>query len=287
MDIKKVKTIQQSMGSQRIKRLAESVFGRNNISVQAVIYAALLLLAIAWLPVGIADFIDDHWLWFSWLPCSYKLLVSLAIFVIFAWQLSRLGGDDNKVQVQKTSPKKVRALGVFLSTLGRTTEIVEKEILDLQKALEVLPDTSVIRAALSGKNWEMPLKAIEYHQGQLEALYVFTSKGNPGSSETMALFEKIVNAFYPNLKIREVEADGIEFEDVEEVFNQVESFYDLAKNDGFPEQEIIVDVTGGQKPNSIAASIATLITGRKFQYISTVTKEVHAYDVRYIDQVKS
>ena len=281
MDIKKV------MGSQRIKRLAESVFGRNNISVQAVIYAALLLLAIAWLPVGIADFIDDHWLWFSWLPCSYKLLVSLAIFVIFAWQLSRLGGDDNKVQVQKTSPKKVRALGVFLSTLGRTTEIVEEKILEIQNSLAVLPDTSAILSVLTGKNWEMPLKAIEYHQGQLEALYVFTSKGNPGSSETMALFETIVNALYPDLKIREVDVHGIEFEDVEAVFNQVESFYDMAKKDGFPEQEILVDVTGGQKPNSIAASIATLITGRKFQYISTVTKEVHAYDVWYIDQVKS
>ncbi len=281
MDIKKV------MGSQRIKRLAESVFGRNNISVQAVIYAALLLLAIAWLPVGIADFIDDHWLWFSWLPCSYKLIVSLAIFVIFAWQLSRLGGDDNKVQVQKTSPKKVRALGVFLSTLGPTNEIVEEKILEIQNSLAVLPDTSAILSVLTGKNWEMPLKAIEYHQGQLEALYVFTSKGNPGSSETMALFETIVNALYPDLKIREVDVHGIEFEDVEAVFNQVESFYDMAKKDGFPEQEILVDVTGGQKPNSIAASIATLITGRKFQYISTVTKEVHAYDVWYIDQVKS
>ena len=96
MDIKKVKTIQQSMGSQRIKRLAESVFGRNNISVQAVIYAALLLLAIAWLPVGIADFIDDHWLWFSWLPCSYKLLVSLAIFVICAPEVSPRSTNSTK-----------------------------------------------------------------------------------------------------------------------------------------------------------------------------------------------
>jgi len=287
MDKKKGKTIQQSLHSQRIKRLAESVFGRNNISVQAVVYASLLLLAIAWLPVGIADFIDGHWLWFSWLPCSYKLIVSVGIFLIFGWQLNRLGGDDNNVKVQKTSPKKVRALGVFLSTLGRTTEIVEKEILDIQKALAVLPDTSPIKVMLSGKSWEMPLKAIEYHQGQLEALYVFTSKGKPGSSETMALFGEVVAALFPGLKIREVEVHGIEFEDVEAVFNQVESFYDMAKKDGFPEQEIIVDVTGGQKPNSIAASIATLITGRKFQYISTVTKEVHAYDVRYIDQAKS
>lgn len=287
MPVNKGKIIEKRLHAERLRRVVESYFGRNNISAHSIMYAAMLLLAIAWFPVGIADFIDSHWWWFGWLPCSYKLLVSVVIFSIFGWQMYRLRGNDNKVRVDKTSPEKNRALGVFLSTIGRTREVQEKEILKIETALASLPDTTNLMAMLSGKNWEMPLKAIQHHQGQLEALYVFTSKGNPGSSEIMVLFKKVVDALYPGLKIREVIPDGIDFEDVEQVFNKVEFFYDMAKLDGFPEQQIIVDVTGGQKPNSIAASIATLITGRKFQYISTITKEVHAYDVRYMDQAES
>jgi hypothetical protein len=130
----------------------------------------------------------------------------------------------------------------------------------------------------------MPLKAIEYHQQRLEILYVFTSSGEMGSTSLLALFKKVVGRLYPALPVRSVIQDGINFEDVKQVFNVVESFYTRAKNDGYQESDIIVDVTGGQKPNSIGASIATLITGRKFQYISTGSKEVLAYDVWYIDQ---
>ena len=46
---------------------------------------------------------------------------------------------------------------------------------------------------------------------------------------------------------------------------------------------MLVDVTGGHKTNSIAASVATLAKGRQFQYINE-DKIVRNYDVTYFDE---
>ena len=61
-----------------------------------------------------------------------------------------------------------------------------------------------------------------------------------------------------------------------EVFNVIEDFY---KKPGIKPKEVLVDITGGKKTNSIAGGIATLAMGRMFQYIGTNDKQVTAYDV--------
>jgi hypothetical protein len=272
------------MNAELVKRLAESIFGRKNTSGYAVFYTALILLAISWLPDGIADLIDYNWSWQCWFSCSYKLMVSIAIFILFAWQLNRAGREDDKLDVHKKSPKEVKALGIFLSTIGKDKELINKEIRRIESSLQ---DNTVSIETFFDKQWEMPLIAINYHKKRLETLYVFTSEGDMGSSELMYIFRQVIERLYPSLRVREVKPKGINYEDVKQVFNEVEFFYANAKNDGYAEHDIIVDVTGGQKPNTIAASIATLISGREFQYISTGTKEVFAYDVWYIEQVTS
>ncbi len=45
---------------------------------------------------------------------------------------------------------------------------------------------------------------------------------------------------------------------------------------------MIIDVTGGQKPTSIAGALMTLYYDREFQYVSTQNYKVKSYDVRPI-----
>lgn len=73
-------------------------------------------------------------------------------------------------------------------------------------------------------------------------------------------------------------SNGVDFKDVKEVFNVIEDFY---KRPDIKPKDVLVDITGGQKTNSIAGGIATLAVGRRFQYIGTNDKQVNAYDVGY------
>ncbi|NTW83694.1 MAG: hypothetical protein HGB36_10065 [Chlorobiaceae bacterium] len=280
----KGRNIQQSMHALRVKRFAESMFGKKNTSAVAVIYAALVFIAVGWLPQGIADLVECNWQESCWLICSYKFLTSVAILGLFAWQLQRVSREDDKLEVKKQTPAEVKALGIFLSTIGKEDHLIQAEINRIERSLK---DNTISMATFLDKQWEMPLIAIRYHQRRLETLYVFTSEGEKGSAVLMPVFKQVVESLYPSLKIEVLEPKGIDYEDVKQVFNKVETFYEMAKNDGYAENEIIIDVTGGQKPNTIAASIATLVSGRKFQYISTGSKEAFAYDVWYIDQVES
>jgi hypothetical protein len=278
------KNIQQARHALRVKRFAESMFGEKNTSTVAIVYAALVFIAVGWLPQGIADLIECNWQESCWLICSYKFLISVAILWLFAWQLQRVSKEDDKLEVKKQTPGEVKALGIFLSTIGKEDHLIQAEINRIEQSLK---DNTISMATFLDKQWEMPLIAVRYHQKHLETLYVFTSEGIKGSAVLMPIFKEVVKCLYPSLKIKEVESKGIDYEDVKQVFTKVEFFYEMAKNDGYAENEILIDVTGGQKPNTIAASIATLVSGRKFQYISTGSKEAFAYDVWYIDQVKS
>lgn len=86
------------------------------------------------------------------------------------------------------------------------------------------------------------------------------------------------------LEVIELKSGGIDFEDVEEVFNAIKEFYKNVKQKDFKEEHIIVDITGGQKTNSVAGAIATLARNRKFQYVSTRDKRVLSYDVGYFEE---
>lgn len=60
----------------------------------------------------------------------------------------------------------------------------------------------------------------------------------------------------------------------------INAIIQIVKEEGAEENDIIIDVTGGQKTASIAASLATLHNKVTFQYVQTNPPyEVFAYDV--------
>lgn len=278
-------TMAQRRRAVSIKRFADNLFGEKNTSLQAIIYSMIILLAISWFPDGISAIFEYNLSEKGLFLCSYKLLVALIIFGVFGVFLFRAGKIDNsKPAVDRHKPKEVIVLGVFLSTLARN----KAESKPIEERIKVAIDNgSFIIGDIEGKSWEMPLKAIDYHQEKLKHLFVFTSNGENATSLLMPLFIGVVKQLYPALTVKEVAVGGMDFERIDEVFNNIELFYAQAAHVGCKEQDILVDITGGQKTNSIAAAVATLLSGRQFQYISTGTKDVMAYDVRYIEKSES
>jgi len=274
---------EERLRAYELVRLIESIFGNRNISWFALWYAALLLLAVGWIPDGVADIVGCDWAsctCLDLLRCSGKLIVSFVIFMFFRWRLSKAKKIETKINVKPYSPQKVKALGLFLSTLGRTPAEQDVALKELRAAIE---NRALTLSYFSKKTWEMPLNAIEYHKSELKKVFLFTSSGSRSTSAISGDFREVVRYLYPGIVVEEIRPGGMDFENVESVFNSVEDFYKRAEQDGYKDQDMLVDITGGQKTNSIAASIATLAAGRNFQYISTETKDVRAFDVRYME----
>jgi hypothetical protein len=261
--------IKRKLQAEGLKRLAETFLGKENFSWWAIFYASLIFIVAGWLPDGIAELLRGEWV-----ECSYKLTLSLAILIFIGYGLKKALKHEGRIEVISRSPSSAKILALFLSPLFRN---LKPE--DIQEALN---KGDFSRDMLNGSEWEMPVKAIEFHSP--EVLYVLTSQGDTGTHHLMPLFENIIKKLFPALKIIEFKPGGIEFEDIKEVFSSIEELYKKAKLNGFKEDDIIVDITGGQKTNSIAAAIATLSIGRKFQYVSTRDKKVLSYDIGYFEE---
>jgi len=133
----------------------------------------------------------------------------------------------------------------------------------------------------------MPLLAIRHHAERLEQLYVFTSSGESGTHHQFQRFHTIVAAAFPKLKVIELTGEGTDFENMAEVHKELDRLYDQFDHlKSYGADDIMLDITGGQKPNSIAGALATLAEGRRFQYVSTVNKKVLCYDL-VVDTAKA
>ena len=278
--------LQQRIHAESFRHFVKHTFGRKNFGWYTVLYTALFILAGGWFPDGIADFFKylagDRSLW----CINYQLIVSSLILIFFGIQLAGIINTE-KIEVKSALSEPVKILGIFLSPLvffsgdSDYRKIIvegnEKESLE-----NVLFAHSLKREALDGTSWEMPLRAVDFHKSRLERLSLFTSSGNNGTSAVSELFIKFLNLLYPEILVVEKVPGGLDFENIKEIFTAIEKFYVDAVNDGYKESDVLVDITGGKKTNSIAASIASLASGRKFQYIGD-DKMVRSFDVGYFE----
>ncbi len=261
--------IQQRLQAETYIKLAETFLGKKNFSRWALFYACLLFLVAGWLPDGIAELLLEK-------QCrsgSIKLCVSFAVILYIWFKLRKAIKHRGKIEVIQERPLPKKVLAVFLSPLIKK---LKKEALQ-----ERLNNGNLTEKDIEETEWEMPLRAIRHHGQGLKKVYVLTS---PLTHGLIDIFRSVVKQFYPSVEVEEVKPGGIEFQDIKVVFEAVEDIYNRAKEQGFKESDVIVDVTGGQVTNSIAGAIATLTLGRKFQYVSTKDKNVLAYDIGYFEE---
>ena len=77
--------------------------------------------------------------------------------------------------------------------------------------------------------------------------------------------------------------EGVNFEDAQQLVDAIALVQELLRKLGIPTREILVDITGGQKPPTVAGAVASLGEGRRFQYVSTVNDyKVVTYDPTYL-----
>ena len=264
--------IQKHLRSETVRRAAKNFLGLEHFSWIAMGLVAVFFLAAGWIPDGVTNLVlpggnTSHGI--------AQFAGSALIFTVLGFIVSHQIEKVQKIRVQVGVPEAARVLVVFLSTIGRNPH--EQTILRRLEEGEVPAGVDAMATP-----WEMPLTAIAHHHSRLQQLVVVTSQQDGGSHAQHPAFCRLLAATFPShgFQVVELTADGLNFEDLAAVHALIDGWYsrESTRNYVHP-HDIIIDLTGGQKPASIAAAMATLADGRRFQYVSTTDKAVRAFDL--------
>jgi len=137
----------------------------------------------------------------------------------------------------------------------------------------------------------MLLRAVAPHESKLRRLYLIGSDkgeqaGEPGSTSQLSLCREFLQPYLPKVEIIQWPA-AADFEDVVSLDETLRDLLAREDSDGRGLHTLCVDITGGQKPASIAGAIATLDNRVTIQYVQTGgAKQAHTYDLVFYSPVE-
>jgi hypothetical protein len=257
MDIYTVKTIRAHLGE---------LVNRRNLVIVVVI-----VLIFAWIPDGIY-LIFKHFLRNDLFIGMLMLIFSIAILIFLYLFAKRELRKRVKYRVEETAKRDFKILVLFLSR--------EKD----PERYEEIKSLEDLRRVSEDKNqhlrWEMPIIAINEYKKSLKKIVVIPSQQ---SYEQFSHFKDLVVRIFGDGVVVDVKRE-VDFEKIEDIQEVIEEIYESFKREGFKNADIVIDITGGQKPVSIAGAAATIIyPDRYFQYVSTVTKEVKVFNMNSVE----
>ncbi|WP_457642257.1 hypothetical protein [Persephonella sp.] len=261
-------------------KVFENLFGRL-INFKTLLIILLFTTSIGWFADGLEELIklivrtnfsnSVSKIVYPTVLITTGLITLLSLFYLAKKEISKF---KFSLDVVDSPPEKTKNLVLFLSTMGRDNIELAKNFISLND----------FRTAGKPISWEMPLIAINYHLPVLKNILVITSKE---SSPVFEDFKKIAHNMFGNEINIEKYEKVIDFEDIKEVYKVLRESFDYLIKSGKAkkDKDIIIDVTGGKKIPSIAGAIFTVDKeNKKFQYVSTTTKEVKGFDVLIIPE---
>jgi hypothetical protein len=269
--------------------LSRAVFGGMK-SFSSIALIATLLVAMSLFGNTITTDLQQPWakvIFYSLFPLMMAL---------FYFKIRRAVSHVSLVILQDENPLPAKALILFLSPPGLDAPLIASLIHDpdLRGRIQDIEVRNRLKAS-----WRMPLEAIAHHRPRLEALVLIPSKDSgtslDGTWRCMEDFQSLVRTLCDPQKpkissLAELTANqrwknGVDFENAQELVDSIGETYQALNQADLEDHEIMVDVTGGQKPSSIAGAAVSLERGgRRFQYVSPKGYKLRAYDITYRTQ---
>lgn len=268
-----------------------SILGRLAIPLLFSLISLLTIAATGWVGDGLkGECLFEPWLGKcnesgleEWVILGRASLAALG-FMVFAFFTYRLAKDWIPVRHLKQA-EQVRPHAILIAPISKFNPLPKLHDGKCRVILDVVGVelTGDIRADIlsleeiknkDGKrswNGQQFLRGIEPHikDGKLSDLVLIGSKGDKGSHATLHDVKDMVLLYSKNLNVHFHE-EGIDFENIKELQKAFDYWIDKFLREGCAEREILIDVTGGQKPTSIAAALTTLRWKEvEFQYVGT------------------
>lgn len=291
------------LAQDRARRLVDHLIGTGG--AWTVVFTVLFLVSLGWFTDSLFEWMADADAWFAgwavapWMPLHR--FIGIALFPLLVFLLYRRArGARNDIQariVVDTEPYPVHGLILYLSNLrsGQAKRIEE--------AIAEPIDLVEFRDRVGDLNWRMPVEAIAFHQSRLRHVVAVCSADEPsaddskpptqGSAAQFQLFERLMDRLMPDHRFMLKSAadvageetqrhpHGIDFEKADVVADVTNDAFRYLRQQGLPLSQILIDITGGQKPNAIAGTAIALAEGRRIQYVSRHDYSVKVYDVTY------
>jgi len=241
-------------------------------------------------------------------------MLALPAALLVLYLLARRAPAEQRPRIKEYShPRQVRALVMFLSTPPKPPSLI-CEIAEGQK--QVSPTDPDLLASIG--SWRIALAAIDYHADQyrdrqakyLEQVVLIPSRDrfldstpSGGTYRHLDTFRQFVTKLVeqdPRLSRFEVRSlqelivasrlgsssshdysQGVDYESPNEIEEAVNVAYEALHKLGIADQDILIDITGGQKPASVAGAVVALGVNRRIQYVSMHDYRVRVYDVTF------
>jgi hypothetical protein len=251
------------------QKIIVSLLGSSLLGYRAFFIIAGVLLFFAWLPDGMSSLLDkiSGGEILKWSAKDGTMAVQiLGSIVIFCAIKHIIPKSVPNVDIDiNDRPKKAKALVLFLSYNWEANNSLK--LMKIEEFGEK-------------NNYRMPLTAIDYHKQRLKKIIVACSEKSHGDRDKF--LKCVQNLFGKELadmaNVRYIK----NFEDAKSVYKFLESVYSQLGQEGFTEDDIVFDVTGGQKAISIAGAMFAIPNDRHLQYVSTSDYTVKHYDLTYM-----
>ena len=253
----------------------------------------LTLISLGWFTDSLFEWLADIGKWIdggqinNWRPWHRIFGVSFFIvLMLWLWGLARGASKRYRPRVAKDpSPAPVKTLILYLSAL-RPEQLPDSD------AINALADLNAFRDRLGDTAWRMPIEAIAHHQPRLQRVILISSSGKHGSHQQTRQFTHLCQRLFGDTatiddlaRLNNTWTAGIDFNDVERLTAATDDAHRLLERAGHSDHDILIDVTGGQKTNSIAGAAVALAEGRAIQYVAcdraSNSYQVIVYDVTW------
>ncbi len=215
-------------------------------------------------------------------------LAGFPLLVLVLWLGARHMAGRLRISVDEDlQPLPGRALILFLSSRGKDPVRVEGDIRE-----------AGTRAGFGRSSWRMPAEAIAYHHGHgwLRHVVVIPScdtEKRPGTWREVDEFRATITPLlWDRAPAPEIvtlaeltgapgDAEGVHFELAGPLVDALHRCYGALAARNVRGRDVVVDITGGQKPATVAGAVIALNEGRRFQYVSMHDYRVRGYDLTY------
>ncbi|HEX7241942.1 MAG TPA: hypothetical protein VF263_16790, partial [Longimicrobiaceae bacterium] len=210
-----------------------------------------------------------------------SLAAVAAAFVLSACALFHKRGDFQAVRTLSQQPAHGRS-GLVLLLSPPNIRLEQQADGGFRVGPAVLGGTDLLAdiEALGAVrwSWQQFLRALRPHQETLKHVYLIGSRDipgppggpdSPGSYASLADAERLIRAYVPPGAVIHRVRCAVDFQSLRELQECVAGAVSLLLAQGLRKEDVLVDVTGGQKTASIAGALITLNSNVTFQYVQT------------------
>ncbi len=249
--------------AQSKSRLAD-VTGIANPTLSNLAFLVLFVITLGWLGDTLLELlhtflaVENHF----WRKLSVGVLPFMLVICVgwVRWKLAQRKRVKLKIQASEITPH--AGMIVFLSAINNPNYIERLK----QSDENILNEERC--------SWKPIQRGIDKHKQRLNTVWVICS---PESGEQYKWFEAIFSKLYPHVSF--IRQDVSSFENISTLTQTLEDVLAALPKD-MDESDVVIDITGGQKPASIAGMMVSLVNAnRQVQYVQTNAPfDVKTYD---------